>query len=65
MLDSDNIQQESGSQDKKMIVKELFELFEYCLDHEDFDDKVKMRKYILQSIYKQPGLTDNIILNLN
>ena len=65
LLDSDNIQQETGQQDKKNIVKKLFAFFENCLEDEAFDEKVKTKKKILEYIYKQPGLTDNIILNLN
>ena len=65
MLDSDNILQIEGGlkNDKRLIVKRVFKFFEDILNSDDFDKKTK--KVILKYIYKQPGLTDNIILNLN
>jgi hypothetical protein len=65
MLDSDNILQMEGGlkNDKRLIVKRVFKFLEDILNSDDYEKKTK--KTILKYIYKQPGLTDNIILNLN
>ena len=66
MLDSDNLKSsEGGETDKLKIMRKTFKFIEYLTSDDQADQHESHVKDVLQTIYEQTGLINNLIFNLN